>query len=469
MKIAIIASSFPLSDSAEVTFPATYQLAKALKQIGHDVIVCTIGGKDQVPLLETTVCGIPVYSARFDDDARKTAFDGPPTFNVFSWQMSRARLAATAFKDILQEFQPDIIESQEFNGLSYFLAAQRQFPLLIRCYGPMGHLMRGGFTGTYPVADIELVDAMELAPIALADGVIAICNDIAGRLSQLSGRALSDWEIIRSPFQLPKPRTEYGADPDAPSIFFWGRVDRLKGADLVLQAFINLAKKYPKLRLNVAGKETVEEGDTEPFAERMRTKLRELGLIDQAKFHGFLPQEQIERLAAQSTICVFPSRYETCCYAALEAIAYGGVVVAAKAGGLPDYHSHGTSAWLVETDNADALTDGIDRVLGDPGMRAHLLANAKQFITEACDPTTIAKRSVESYETAIARYKGNQQQQASSGSSGERAFALFANHLLKALDDQPIWAQYPSAPDTAQPSNVSVKQALKLLLRIGSK
>lgn len=430
---------------------------QALKVEGHEVLVCTFGSKDQPELLDTTVGGIRVVAPRFDDETRKTAFDGPRMFNTFSWQASRARLLAQKCGPIIDEFKPDILESQEFNALGFFLAAQRKYPFVVRCYGPMAHLMRGAFTGTYPIADTELVDAMELAPLAMADGVIAICHDIAERLSKLANRPLSDWDVIRGPFVVSDSQV-LQQRPEHPTILFWGRVDKLKGADLLMDAFIELSGRHPTLQLTIAGPETVEEGETKPYADTMRAKLNELGLSDRVRFLGYTPREQLRGYAATSTVCVFPSRYETCCYAALEAIDYGGVVVAAKAGGLPDYHEHGTSAWLVERDDVASLTQGIEKVLTEPALRQHLLDNARGYIKKACDPQSIARASVESYHKAIARFQQRQ--------DTERAFSVFAEHFMQALDDEPLWAQYHPQSTPPPPQQPSVKHAIKRLLRI---
>lgn len=472
MKIAILTANFPLTDTAEPGSPAVWWLVQGLKEQGHEVLVCTVGKSDGPELLDTTVGGVRVVAPRFDDDARKTSFDGPATLNVLSWQISRARLIAERCGKAIEEFAPDVIESQEFNGLGFFIAAKREFPFVIRCHGPMAHLMRAGFTGTYPIADTELVEAMELAPLALADGLIAMCNDIADRLAKLTGRSVKDWDFIRAPFRLSIDDTAVSGTEEAtapPTLFFFGRVDKLKGADLLVDAYIELRKKFADLQLIVAGPETVEEGDTESYASKLRDRLQVAGLMDQVKFLGYLRREEIQQLVPRTTVCVFPSRYETCCYACLEAIDYGGVAVAAKAGGLADYHEHGKSAWLVEADDLNSLTQGLDTVLSDSALRQELRAHAREYIKRICDPQTIAQQSIATYEKAIAHFQQRKAAESDSGGSGERAFKLFAQHLMLSLNDKPIWAQYPSQSTSTQPpttvSNV-IKKAARATKRL---
>jgi glycosyltransferase involved in cell wall biosynthesis len=48
--------------------------------------------------------------------------------------------------------------------------------------------------------------------------------------------------------------------------------------------------------------------------------------------------------------------------------------LAAAAGGVLEFATHGGNAWLVEPDSASAITDGLDRLLADPALRRRLAA-----------------------------------------------------------------------------------------------
>jgi glycosyltransferase involved in cell wall biosynthesis len=77
------------------------------------------------------------------------------------------------------------------------------------------------------------------------------------------------------------------------------------------------------------------------------------------------------------TVDVVPStRLEAFGAVALEAIAAGTPVVASRHGGLPDVVVDGERGLLVPPGDAPALGAGLDRLLGDEGLRGRLAAGA---------------------------------------------------------------------------------------------
>jgi glycosyltransferase involved in cell wall biosynthesis len=442
MKIALVTSTFPMKTGDQPGIPAIWELAHALKKHQHEVLVCTIGVADQPELVRINVEGIDVCAARYDDEARKTCFDGAKTFDVFSWQLSRARLVATAFREVLADFKPDVIECPESHGIGFFLCAEQKYAVVVRCHGPMAHLMRNDHSAGFASGDIELVESLENSTMSAADGVLSMCKDLIAKLSPVIGQQI---QFSAAPYSVSAVTPPENADTNQ-TLFFWGRVDKLKGADLLLESFIRLAPEFPKLRLVIAGQEMNGYGD------EMRARLKQTNLADRATFRGFVSRQEIAEQVQKSTVCVFPSRYETACYAIFEALDYGGVVVATKVGGIPDYHEHGKSAWLVEPESVGALADGIRTVLTDAGTYHKLQTNGRSHIAAVCDPVGVAGQSVEAYKQAIERFKTKQP---------NVPFQIFANGLLKASFDKPLWELFPA--QATQPPTTKAK--LKGMLR----
>ena len=194
MRIAIASGSFPRSADQAHTAPANFQLAKALANRGHHVLVLTFCQDDDPADQEgeVSVNGIRVVRKRANYE-RFRCFQGIPALSVFSWQAGRARDLFLWAKPLLASFNPHVLECPESYGLGFFWAAERTFPLVIRCHGPMSLLIRLGNVGIYSPADLELVEAMELSTIAAADGIMSVCDDLADRLSNATGRARCDF------------------------------------------------------------------------------------------------------------------------------------------------------------------------------------------------------------------------------------------------------------------------------------
>ncbi|MBK9140852.1 MAG: glycosyltransferase family 4 protein [Candidatus Melainabacteria bacterium] len=221
--------------------------------------------------------------------------------------------------------------------------------------------------GNVPVADGQLIEALELSTVAACDRLISICDDMAGWWSENTGIDRSSIDVIRTPMSfsesLPARKGRFSAT--YPTIFFLGRVERLKGADLLVEALPAVVSEFPEARLLIGGPETTEYGHERPFGDFLRQRLSELGLSQHVDFLGAMGRREIIEMAVEADICAFPSRYETACYACIEAMSYGAFCLATRVGGLQEYCKHSESGWLVDPNDPKALAEGIIHAVND--------------------------------------------------------------------------------------------------------
>jgi phosphatidyl-myo-inositol alpha-mannosyltransferase len=161
----------------------------------------------------------------------------------------------------------------------------------------------------------------------------------------------------------PAADLEYGAGGH---ILFLGRIDvRQKGLDLLLAAS---SPELP-LPLVIAGGGTGQE----------EAKLRELLPADggdRVRIVGRVEGARKQELLRTCAFMVVPSRYETFCLSALEAMAYGKPVVHFE---LPQLAWIGTGSGLpVRPFDAADLSDAVSRLAHDPSLRARLGRGARE-------------------------------------------------------------------------------------------
>ena len=170
-------------------------------------------------------------------------------------------------------------------------------------------------------------------------------------------------------------RRELGIPDDAPVILTVGRLDPMKGQDVLLRAFAAVRRARAEARLLVAG-----EGAFRPTLEQVRS---ELGLAGAVTMLGF--RSDVNRLLAASDIFCLPSFHEGLPMAVCEAMAAARPVVATRVGGVPEVVQHDVTGWLVAPRDADALADRLLSVLANPVARSRVgeagRAHAERFLS----------------------------------------------------------------------------------------
>jgi N-acetyl-alpha-D-glucosaminyl L-malate synthase BshA len=118
-----------------------------------------------------------------------------------------------------------------------------------------------------------------------------------------------------------------------------------------------------------------------PEADWLRRFFDEQGLAQDVRFLGV--QRRVEPILAQADLLLMPSRAESFCLAALEAMACGVPVLASSVGGLPEVVIHGKTGLLFPSAEPAAAVDLAVAVLSDPvkhqAMREAAVSRARSY------------------------------------------------------------------------------------------
>jgi glycogen synthase len=124
---------------------------------------------------------------------------------------------------------------------------------------------------------------------------------------------------------------------------------------VLVAAIAELRHRIPGLRCVIAGR-----GSYLPDLQ-LRVDLEGVG--DLVHLAGFVPDDELRRLLHGAACAVIPSLYEPFGIVALEAMAAGAPVVAARTGGLAEIVEGTDAALLFEPGNSGDLALQIERVL----------------------------------------------------------------------------------------------------------
>ncbi len=158
-------------------------------------------------------------------------------------------------------------------------------------------------------------------------------------------------------------RSALGVSPGEALVTYVGRLAREKHLELLLEAWQTVAPRHPGARLALVGRG--------PLEEEIRRRA-----IPGVELCGLLTGAELSAAYASADLFAFPSVTETFGNVLLEAMASGLPSVVAAAGGVLDFAEHGRNAWLVAPSSVDALTLGLERLLGDAALRRRLAAGA---------------------------------------------------------------------------------------------
>ena len=171
---------------------------------------------------------------------------------------------------------------------------------------------------------------------------------------------------------------ELGLPEERRLLLFVGRLDPVKGLDVLLEAMCDLTRRLrpgwaQDISLAIIG------GDRENHLEAITTdpeclqEIRhELGLDELVVFVGSRLQEVLPYYYSAAVACVMPSLYESFGMVALEAMACGTPVIASRVGGLTYTVRDGETGFLVPERDPKALAEKLELVLTDDCLRRRL-------------------------------------------------------------------------------------------------
>jgi glycosyltransferase involved in cell wall biosynthesis len=193
------------------------------------------------------------------------------------------------------------------------------------------------------------------------------------RMIQVEGISASRIRVLRNAIPAPQTsgrnvRVELGIPATAPIVGTVCQLRPEKALDVLITAAGSLVRRYPDLRVLIAG-EGAEAG-------RLRELVRRYGLMDSVLFLG--TRRDVPDLVATFDVAVCCSHFEGTPLSVMEYMAAGKPVVASDVGGLPELINDGVEGFLVEPGSPSRLGQAVARLLDDSDLRAALGRHARQ-------------------------------------------------------------------------------------------
>jgi D-inositol-3-phosphate glycosyltransferase len=170
-----------------------------------------------------------------------------------------------------------------------------------------------------------------------------------------------------------------------PVILFVGRIQRLKGVDLLLQTVALLAERVQAgevrpFRVVIVGGRADPSGDDAEAREirRLHSLARALGIQNLVMWEGAVEHDALPAYYRAADVTVMPSTYESFGLVAVESMASGTPVVASRVGGLQVTVQDGVTGYLIPWRDPRLYADRLALLLADRALRKRMGAAGRE-------------------------------------------------------------------------------------------
>ncbi len=193
-----------------------------------------------------------------------------------------------------------------------------------------------------------------------------------------------------------------GGHPDDLLVLYVGRLSPEKRLELIRDPLFSV----PGVRLAMVG--------GGPSSDMLQRHFRGTA----TSFPGFLRGDDLVAAYRSADLFLFPSTTETFGLVALEAMACGIPVIAAKTGGVLDIIRDGENGLLFNPDNFDEIGSLVQRLKADPALRSRLGEEGIRHAQSRSWQTTM-DQLISYYQVAVRVYQQQRRRRAPVGSPRE--------------------------------------------------
>ena len=271
---------------------------------------------------------------------------------------------------VVREFRPDCVHLHTIGEFSpSVLAATRSLPRVATVHGPEDwtlELLRWNLASAARGGALSPPDRLRylylrflqrpayLLWLRRIDRILAPSGYFAAAVRRDAGRV--PVQVLANGIE-PLAPMEASGPAEAHHVLYAGRLTRVKGVHVLVEAVRRLHERGVKVRLSIVG-----DGDERGGLEAAAGELVGQGVVE---FLGWRDQAFVSRLMARAAVVVIPSLWpENFPTVALEALQAGRPLIASRVGGLPELVGADNGA-LVPAGDPAALADALERVLGD--------------------------------------------------------------------------------------------------------
>ena len=183
-----------------------------------------------------------------------------------------------------------------------------------------------------------------------------------------------------------------GLDAAGPVLLFWGQIKKVKGLDILISALPQVVKRFPGLKLVIAGK--VWKDDFSVYGSAIEAH----GLKDNVAAHiRYIPDEMAPYYFSAADIVVLPYRKIYQSGVLLMALSYGKAVVASDLPGMTEIIDDGVDGFTFRSEEPEDLARRVIEALSDKDALKRVASAGLRKATDGFSWARIGERTAEAY------------------------------------------------------------------------
>jgi glycosyltransferase involved in cell wall biosynthesis len=291
----------------------------------------------------------------------------------------------------IRRFKPDVVHTHTAKaGVLGRVAAFLARPTAKRIHTFHGHLLHGYFDSR----KVKMLVLLEKVLGFVTHKFVAIGNVVKADLMKAGIAKNSKFEVIYPGLQnlnlYPKleARKTLGLDPEKIYLVYVGRLTQIKRPDRLIDLGRSLKADHPESRIIIAGAgELLAELTAQSESESLPIT-----------FLGW--RNDIDMILSASDIAVLCSDNEGIPLTLIQASQAGLPIVSTNVGSVSDIVLNGVTGLLTEV-SANAVTQGVSKLLDDPSLRTRLGTSGQMRAKELFSSQAMVERHEELYSQSL--------------------------------------------------------------------
>lgn len=395
LSICFVSQEYPEETNWGGVGTYVYESAHGLAKAGHRVTVLTRALESPKHYSEED--GVEVIRI-----LPKWSLSKVPLF----WRSNRVwegyRLAvADALSAIVKSHSIHVIESPDLNSELFLFSLIRWHrpPFVVRLHSG-NHILDQSKNGYFVKKGLDR--AAERVTLRLASAITSPSSAAIRQRNPAFPLPKKECVVIPNPVNTGVFRPLESVHPKGDlEILYLGRMEAIKGVDILIKAIPMICQSVPEARFTLIGAGMGKSNTLS--ADKVLESQLPRQFLDRIRLLSHVERKKTPEIYARASVCVIPSRWEQFGYTCAEAMACGKAVVASNAGGLAEIVEDKVSGILVEPENPQKLAEAVIDLLRDTKQREALGKAARERIERLFSTDVVIPKMAEFYRKVIGR------------------------------------------------------------------